>query len=329
MRASKHSSPWFLLTADSESFTMKIIRNLEDIKPGAPSVVTIGVFDGVHLGHQEIMRIVGSTAQARGARSVVVTFDRNPEEIVHPSNPVPYITTLPQKLDLIAQQGIDLTVVLPLEKWLVDMPAEDFVSRILHEKLGAVQVVVGPDFVFGKGRAGNTELLRRLGEGCGYDVTTVPPIRVGDFVVSSTAIRRLISEGDVDRANELLGHPFSLTGKVVRGEGVGRSLGFPTANIEAPEKQILPGNGIYALAVMLDGRRWIGVSNIGNRPTLGGAKTTLEVYILDFSGNIYDRELELIFLHRLRDEIKFPDVDALKRQIALDVETARRLTADN
>ena len=304
---------------------MEVIRNIEDLNSVVTSVVTVGVFDGVHLGHQEIMRTVKNAAEEKSARSVVVTFDRIPEQLVHPSNVVPYITTLPQKLELIEQQGIDMTVVLPLERWVIDMPAEEFVSEILHKKLGAVQVVVGCDFVFGKGRTGNVKLLGQLGESYGFGITTVQPVTIDDTTVSSTIIRKFLAVGNIERANELLGHPFVISGCVVAGEGIGRTLGFPTANVSPPDGQILPGRGVYALSVKIDGDTWIGVANIGTKPTFGGDEIILEVYIIGFSGNIYDRDIELMFRRRLRDEMKFPNIEALKRQIRLDIERASAL----
>lgn len=299
---------------------MDIIRRLEDLEPGPTSVVTVGVFDGVHIGHQTVMRLVKADAEERKARAVAVTFDRLPEEIVSPSSTTPYITTLDQKLELIAQQGIDLAVVLPLGRELLDMPAEDFVCDLLHHRLRTVQLVVGTNFVFGKGRAGNLDLLRQMGQTLGFKVLGMSPIKLDGSLVSSTVIRRLIANGNIDRANEMLGHPFVLQGEVIRGEGIGRTLGFPTANIRVPDRQVLPAKGVYAVTVHLDGERWLGAMNIGLRPTVGGRSTFVEVYIIGFSGDLYGRELRVEFHHRLREETHFPDVEALKRQIRADVE---------
>lgn len=300
---------------------MDIIRRIEDIPPGMPSVVTVGVFDGVHLGHQAIMSQVRSAAQKLGVRSVAVTFDRNPQELVNPSHPVPYISTLRQKLGLVEEQGMDIALVLPLDRELLDMPPEQFVTDILHERLCAVKLVVGANFRFGKGRAGNVQLLQKMGRELGFEVTAVPPVMADGRTVSSTAIRRLIAEGKTELANWMLGHPFSLEGTVVAGEEIGRTLGYPTANIQPAEKQIVPGRGVYAVQTCLG----IGVANIGTRPTVSGQKSGIEVYILDFSGNIYGRELEVDFLHRLRDEVKFPDAETLKKQIEADIQRARQL----
>jgi riboflavin kinase/FMN adenylyltransferase len=300
---------------------MDILRRIEDLAPGTPSVVTVGVFDGVHLGHQAIMRQVRSSAQELGVRSVAVTFDRNPQELVNPSHPVPYITTLRRKLSLIEEQGMDIALVLPLERKLLDMPAERFVTGILHERLRAMRLVVGCNFRFGKGRAGNVHLLEKMGREMGFEVTSVSPVMADGRTVSSTAIRRLLIEGKIELANWMLGHPFSLEGIVAAGEEIGRTLGYPTANIQPAEKQIVPGKGVYAVRTPFGD----GVANIGTRPTVGGEHISIEVYIFDFSGNIYGRELEVDFLHRLRDEAKFPDAEALKKQIEADIRQAKHL----
>ena len=308
-----------------ECSELEVIRKLEDLKDGTPSVVTVGVFDGVHLGHHAIMEIVRKESAGLNARSVVITFDRNPEEIIHPHKTVPYITTLSQKLALIGEQGIDLAVVLPLEAWLIKMPAEEFVKDILYKKLSAVQVVVGTNFVFGKDRTGSVRLLQEMGKQLGFNVTAVPPVKVGEISVSSTAIRGLLADGKIERANKFLGRPFSLDGKVITGEGIGQKLGFPTANIQPAEKQIVPGEGVYAISLVLNGEKWTGVANIGTKPTVDGKASGVEVHIIGFSGNIYGHQLELMFHHRLRSEVRFSSTEALKQQISRDVERAAQL----
>jgi len=304
---------------------LEAIRRLEDLRVRAPSVVTVGVFDGVHVGHQAIMRIVKADAAELGARSVVVTFDRDPEELVYPTKAAPHLTTLRRKVELIAEQGMDLAVVLPLGGWLIDMPAERFVSSILYEKLSAVQIVVGANFAFGKDRAGDARLLRKMGRDLGFGVVEVSPIKVDSLLVSSTAIRKLLADGKIELANVLLGHPFVLEGRVIAGDGIGRSIGYPTANVEPVREQIVPGGGVYAVSVKVGDTTWTGVANIGARPTIGSRGTGIEVYLIGFSGDLYGRELAAVFHHRLRDEIKFPDVEALKSQIARDIEQTSRL----
>ena len=299
---------------------MEIIDQVGCIPPGVPSVVTVGVFDGVHLGHQKIMNTVISDAARHNLRSVAITFDRNPVEVVHPSSHTPYITTLDQKLELIASQGLDMAVVLPLVGEILDMPARDFATYVLHRKLHALELVVGTDFAFGKGRSGNVDLLGTLQSELGYELKVVPPVMMDDTIISSTVIRQLISDGSVSRANELLGHPFTLHGVVVAGDRIGRTIGFPTANIKPALGQILPACGVYSVTLDIDGCPRLGVANVGTRPTVNGDRITVEVYIIGFSGDIYGQEFSVEFRHRLRDELLFGSIDELKRQIALDVE---------
>lgn len=305
---------------------MQIIHSLDDIQPGEPSVVTVGVFDGVHLGHQAIMQIVKTAADSVGARSVAVTFSGNPEEYVHPDITVPYITTLRQKLRLIERQRMDMTVVLPLEPAIMEMSAEEFVTDVLSRRLRATQVIVGSNFAFGKGRAGDVKLLRRMGKTLGFDVLAVSPIRIEHTIVSSTAIRGLLLDGRVEFAADLLGRPFALEGEVVRGDGIGRSLGYPTANIQPAPRQVVPRTGVYAVRVKLGSTTTMtGVLNIGTRPTVSGRSVRVEVHILNFNADLYGRRLEVCFLRRLRDETRFADTESLKAQIAADIEQAVRL----
>ncbi|MHB0913408.1 MAG: bifunctional riboflavin kinase/FAD synthetase [Armatimonadota bacterium] len=301
------------------------MRRIEDLPPVQPSVVAVGVFDGVHLGHQAIMRTVCESAKMRGCRSVVVTFDRNPEELMSGPEIAPHIMSLRCKLALIEEQGIDLALVLPLDKRILTMTADEFMDAVLRCGLGAVEVVVGPDFVFGRNRAGNTATLREAGVQLGFAVTIVPPVVVGETVASSTEIRRLIQAGEIERANELLGRPFILEGRVARGEGIGTKLGFPTANIAPEVGEVIPPEGVYAVWVNVGGTRYAGAANIGRRPTVCGKTRTIEVHIIGFSGDLYGQNLDVEFRRRLRDEIKFRNVEELVAQIAKDVALAGRV----
>jgi riboflavin kinase/FMN adenylyltransferase len=305
---------------------MEITWGLENLKENAArSVVTIGVFDGVHLGHQAIMRTLGETARRHKARSVAITFDRLPEEALNREGPPPYITAIRQKMDLIARQGLDSALVLHADRKLLSMCADDFVREVLVEKLHVAEVVVGHSFVFGKGRAGNVDLLSEMGSALRFAVTVVPPVLIDNAIVSSTAIRRLISAGEVTEAAMFLGHPFVLDGRVVAGKGIGRQLGFPTANVEPLERQVVPASGVYVVEVAVKETRALGVANIGTRPTFGEGATSIEVYIIGFSDDIYGEEIEVTFQKRLRDEIRFPDTESLVRQIHQDVAQARML----
>ncbi len=303
---------------------MEITWGFENLEVQAGrSVVTIGVFDGVHLGHQSIMRALRDTGLRHKARSVAITFDRLPEETVHPEAAPGYITSIRQKIDLIAAQGLDAAVVLAADRKLLSMPAEEFVLEVLVEKLCVAEVVVGRSFVFGRGRAGNVELLRTMGSQLGFTVTVVPPVVVENAIVSSTAVRRLISGGEVELAATFLGRPFVLDGRVVPGKGLGRQLGFPTANVDPFERQIIPSNGVYAVGVNLEGAEASGVANIGSRPTFDAGAVSIEVYIIDFRDDIYGEEIQVAFRHRLRDEMRFPDAESLVGQIRQDVRRAK------
>ncbi|MBP6963307.1 MAG: bifunctional riboflavin kinase/FAD synthetase [Armatimonadetes bacterium] len=305
---------------------METIWGLDKLHTQAErSVLAIGVFDGVHLGHQAIMRAVRESALRHKACAVVVTFDRLPEETARMDSAPPYITTIRQKMALIAHQGLDRALVLEADRKLLSVPAEEFVRDVLWEKLQAAEVVVGQSFAFGRGRAGNVELLRRMGAGLGFEVTVVPPMLVGESIVSSTAIRRMVAEGDVETAASFLGRPFALDGRVVPGKGLGRKLGFPTANTEPLGRQIIPANGVYAVEVAVRGIRAGGAASIGTRPTLDNGRRSIEVYIIGFSDEIYGEEIEVSFRHRLRGEIRFPNAESLVEQIRRDVDRAGAL----
>jgi riboflavin kinase/FMN adenylyltransferase len=245
--------------------------------------------------------------------------------MVHPEKRVPRITTLHQKLDLIAAQGIDLAVVLPVEEDVISMRPEEFAASILVCGLSAAKVIVGTNFAFGHGRMGTPKVLAALGRKMGFETVAVDPVTIGDVPVSSTAIRGFISKGQVEDACRFLGHPFVMCGRVIHGDKLGRTIGFPTANIDPAERMVVPDAGVYAVRVIVQGSEYTGVLNIGVRPTVGGEKMSIEVYIIGFSGNIYDEEISVAFHSRLRREVRFPDLEALKAEIQRDVERAVRL----
>lgn len=304
---------------------MKRINSLNEIVNATPSVVTIGVFDGVHVGHQAIMGKVRDGALRRGVKSVVITFDRNPVEAIDPGTDISYITTLDQKLGLIEKQGIDTVLVLPADGDLVKMSAEDFVADVVHGKFAAVKAVVGSNFAFGRGRAGNVKLLESLSGKYGYEVEVVQPVRRGEVTVSSTVIRSLIGAGRVEEANDMLGHHYVMLGQVVKGSGIGRDIGYPTANIKPADRQVIPSDGIYAVDACI-GNEWMrAVASIGVRPTVGDGTHAIEVHVMDFAGDMYGAQIETAYLKRLRDEEKFPGVEDLKLQIARDIEESKKI----
>ncbi|MEN6521974.1 MAG: bifunctional riboflavin kinase/FAD synthetase [Armatimonadota bacterium] len=306
------------------------VRGLVNVPEGiGKSAVSIGMFDGVHLGHQALLSVLRSEAERIGGPAVVFTFDRHPMELLGPDKAPLYITTLDQKLKLIENAGADMVVVASFDHALADLSPEEFVDRILVKKLNAAVVVVGSNFKFGQKRAGDIDKLTELGKERGFKVVTVEPIVAHGSKVSSTRVRNAIERGDVESAGKFLGHPFTMLGRVVSGLGLGRKLGFPTANIEVEPKQIVPSNGVYAVEVIIEGRHLPGVCNIGVRPTLDMHTRSIEIYIDGFEGNIYGAEIASAFHYRLRDEVKFENLETLKAQIAKDVLSAREQLTGN
>jgi len=294
------------------------------------SAVTIGAYDGVHIGHRQLLARVRSHARRLGLDSVVVTFDRHPATVVRPESAPLLLTDLEQKLELLAECGVDATVVVPFDSTRAAERAEDFVSSVLVEDLGARIVVVGEDFHFGHGRQGNVSLLRRLGERYGFEVDGAELTDEAGAVVSSTRIRKLLLAGDVSGAAELLGRPHQVRGRVVRGDGRGGSvLGFPTANVELPVQIAVPGTGIYAgWYTHPDGTADAAAISVGRRPTFyppehGGAPELVEAYLLDFEGDLYDQVARVSFVERLRDERRFDRMEDLVAQMTQDAELAR------
>jgi riboflavin kinase/FMN adenylyltransferase len=301
---------------------MRIVRTLESFPPDArPSVVALGVFDGVHLGHRAILDAAVARARTHGT-AVACTFDPHPAEVLQPDRaPLPIIT-LDERLALIAATGVAVTVVVPFTTALAAMEPEAFVTDVLVDRLGAREVVVGFNHRFGRGARGDARLLRELGVRAGFHVEVVPPTDVDGTPVSSSAIRAALQRGDLDVAARLLGRPYFVSGEVVEGAGRGRTLGFPTANIAA-ERPLLVPPGVYACRLHVGEALHGAVLNAGVRPTFGEKIFALEAHVLDFSGDLYGRAVRVDFVRRLRDERKFPGVDALKAQIVADVAAAR------
>jgi len=302
--------------------------------PPPRAVVTIGTFDGVHVGHRAIMDTVVQRARALDGTAVVYTFDPHPRKVVSPGRAPGLLTTLEQKLELIAASGVDLTVLEPFTTAFSGTPPEHFVREYLHARLRPVEVYVGYNFRFGHHREGSMRMLTELGPWLGFAVTIIPEVTIAEEDVSSTRIRAALAQGEVGMAATLLGRLYPLRGLVVEGDRRGRTIGFPTANLE-PENEILPAPGVYAGALrLLDpgqpaaGSTFAAVMNLGRRPTFQSADRVVpEAHLLDFDGDLYGRRVELSFESRLRAERRFSSVDALKEQIGRDVEEARRRLA--
>ncbi len=288
--------------------------------------MTLGNFDGVHRGHQALVAEVVAWGRRVAGAAVVVTFDPHPARVLHPGPAKSALMTLEQKAEVLASLGVDRLAVLPFTESLARMPAEDFARRVLRQALGAARVVVGQDFRFGEARAGDVVALARFGESLGFGVSSVSPVEQDGAVISSSRIRDRLAAGEVAVARVLLGRPFYVDGVIVRGDGRGQALGFPTANVATPN-ETLPRLGVYACRIRLRGgvSAWPAVANLGQRPTFGGGATTLEAHLLGFEGDLYGQEARVEFVDRLRAEKAFSGPEALIEQIRRDADTARRV----
>ena len=297
---------------------MRVINDLRELdEQSAPSVVTIGNFDGVHLAHQTLLRRVVDVARPQGLQAAAITFEPHPIKILSPDHAPKLLTPLPRKVELIAATGIDLLVVLPFTRELARQSPLEFVRRALLDPLHASSVHVGPNFRFGYRQSGDTEVLEELGNQEGFRVEVVPMLVIRSDRVSSTRIRELLAEGHVHKANRLLGRPFSARGPIVAGMGVGRKHTVPTLNL-APIEEQLPKVGVYVTHTLLAGVSHDSVTNVGFKPTFGDHRLTVETFLLDFSGQIDESDMEIKFLYRLRDEMKFQNPAILKVQIQED-----------
>lgn len=306
---------------------MEVARFPDDARPPRwqHPVLALGNFDGLHRGHIKIIERIKRAAAERAGTSLVLTFDPHPTRIVRPDKAPPLLMTGAQKLKALERAGVQGVALVRFTHELSRWEPEAFVRAVLVDWLRVTEVWVGADFLFGRDRSGNFSLLRALGGQYGFRVEKIDPVRYKEFIVSSTRIRRLVGEGRVDEAGALLGHHYALDGQVVEGAKRGRELGFPTANL-ATANELVPPSGVYATAATINGVVHPGVTNIGTRPTFGaGAGTTIETHLLDTDRDLYGQDLRLGFILRLRDERRFPDVDALRWQIQADVGRARRL----
>ncbi len=301
-------------TVTTDDFSSPIARR---------SVVTIGNFDGVHRGHQEIFRQVIKMAKEQSALSVVITFNPHPLRVLRPDDRrFRLITTQDQKQALISESGIELLLVIPFSNKFASITAEQFVHTVLHGYLGACFVVIGHDYAFGRNREGNELFLTRMGQKLGFGVFSLEPVGDADLLFSSSTVRRLVSSGDMSRATHILGRCHSIVGSVIHGREIGRSLGFPTANIDV-KNELIPCDGVYAVWVSVNDELLMGACSIGVNPTFDGGGHTVEVFLFDFEADLYGQNLVIHFVNRLRDVVNFPDVDALISQISTDVARAR------
>ena len=305
---------------------MKIVRGLGELKkaPLANPVVTLGNFDGVHLGHQAIFKQVVARALELDGTSVAFTFEPHPLKVLSPLRSPRLLSTFREKMEQIEASGMDAVICARFTPEFASQNPEDFVRDVLVGGVGVRDLFVGHDYAFGKDRKGDINFLRDAGARYGFGLHVVGPVRVEGIVVSSTKIRQLIMDGEVCLASKLLGRPYSIEGTVVHGHSRGHEIGFPTANLTTPN-ELPPRDGVYAVTISVEGREYKGVANIGKNPTFGDLALSYEVHIFDFDEDLYGRHLKMAFVKRVRDEVKFKSVEELKKQIAKDVERVRAI----
>ncbi|RQD75389.1 MAG: bifunctional riboflavin kinase/FAD synthetase [Candidatus Syntrophonatronum acetioxidans] len=304
---------------------MEVFYELENYKGEHPLILALGNFDGLHMGHRKILEYTIIKATKEKARSGVLVFDPHPLKIINPSQEIPLLTPLHFRAELINEMGIDIFLVASFNEELAKIFPEDFVKDYLVKKFKVKGVVVGFDYSFGYGGLGKVDHLKKFGQDYGFDVEVIKPYKIKGRAVSSSLIRRFITSGEVEEASLYLGYHFTLEGEVVPGEGLGKIIGFPTANLAVSENLVIPGNGVYLTITSFRGRELYSLTNIGLKPTFQGKKRTIETHILDFNDNIYKHELRIKFLQKIRNEVPFANMEELKKQISQDIKIAREI----
>ncbi|MFN0278691.1 MAG: bifunctional riboflavin kinase/FAD synthetase [Pyrinomonadaceae bacterium] len=302
---------------------MKIFHGTENANILKTTVLTLGVFDGLHLGHQRIMQTVVERAKAVGAHATAITFDPHPRAVLHPESAPPLLQTLDQRLASLEVLGIEQVIVVKFDREFANQPAENFLTDIIHDRLHAKEVYLGKGFAFGKDRGGNINLLRKMSEELGFIADEVEEVQMRGQRISSSAIRNLLAEGRINLARRMLGRPYGVEGVIIRGNRRGHTIGFPTANLK-PHNRVIPRYGVYATATLIDGIWRKSITNIGVRPTFEQTQEpSIETYVFDFEGDLYGDVLRVRFLHRIREEQKFNGIEELKVQIEKDTSRAR------
>lgn len=306
---------------------MKVYHNIDDFTPLKNAVVTIGTFDGVHQGHREIISRIIELAKEINGESVILTFFPHPRMILHPEDQnLKLITTIDEKAELLEALGVDHLIITPFSRDFSNQSAEDYIREVLVKKIGTKRIVIGYDHRFGKDRQGGLADLQRLAPQYGFEVIEIPEQDIDAVAVSSTRIREALLQGDIAKANNFLGYPFYLTGMVIKGDQLGRQLGYPTANLQVIEQyKLIPADGIYSSKVLIKGIEYKGMSYIGSRPTINGMTRNIEVNIFDFNQEIYNETVKLQFLDFVRGDIKFSSLDELVVQLGKDKEAVTKL----
>ena len=306
---------------------MKVYKSLQEFTPLQKAVVTTGTFDGLHIGHQKIIDTLQTVANAIDGETVIITFHPHPRLVLFPDdNDLKLLTTLDEKLELFEKAGINHLIIIPFDKNFSRLTSLEFVRDILINTIGTKKLVIGYDHHFGRNREGNFDSLKELAPLFNFDVEEIPAQDINHVAVSSSKIRAALLEGDVATAKEYLSYNYKLTGVVVQGNQLGRTIGYPTANIVVGDKyKLIPANGVYAVHVFLDNEKYGGMMNIGVRPTFNGTSITIEVNIFDFENDIYNQQITVEFVAHIRTEQKFEGLDALKNQLKTDKDVAQKL----
>jgi len=298
---------------------LKIFNSIQEFTSSAKTIVTLGTFDGVHKGHKSILEKLITNSKTSGCESVVLTFFPHPRMVLQQNTDLKLLNTIDEKAALLEKEGVDNLIIHPFDHAFSRLTAEEFVKDILVDKLNIHKIIIGHDHRFGRNRTATIDDLIRFGEEFGFEVEKISALAVDEISVSSTKIRNALNEGNVDYANTFLGYPYFINGTVVQGRQLGRTINFPTANIEPTENyKLVPANGVYVVASVLNGKTVYGMMNIGNRPTVNGTGTTIEVHYHDFNEDLYRQQIKVSIYHRLRDEVKFESFDALKLQLEKD-----------
>ncbi|RLC64284.1 MAG: bifunctional riboflavin kinase/FAD synthetase [Chloroflexi bacterium] len=298
---------------------MEIEQELANIAPQSETLLTIGVFDGVHAGHRYLLEKLKRKAAERNLVSGVVTFNPHPQSVLNPHNQILWLSAPEDRVKSLQRLGINLVAVLTFTQEVAKLSAREFMI-LVKKHLRMRGIMVGPDFTLGRGQEGNIHLLRTLGREMNFSLEVIPPCIINGEIVSSTLIRQALTQGDMGKVRRLMGHYFQIGGKVVPSDKRGRILGFPTANLDIKPQQALPSNGIYATVTQVDDKQFHSATNIGTRPTFGKGKKTVETHLLNYKGDLYSKEIRVEFVQKLRDEQRFPSSEELKTQIEQDIQ---------
>lgn len=305
-------------------YYLKIVHSITSFVAHKPTIVTIGTFDGVHLGHKKILEQIITSAQSQDCESLVLTFFPHPRMVLQEGTEMKQLNTLNEKIALLESLGVDYLVVHPFDKDFSRLTAEDFVKQVLVDTFQIKKIIIGHDHRFGRNRTADINDLTEFGNNYGFEVEQISAEAINEVSISSTKIRTALSEGNIELANDYLGYEYSLTGIVSKGKQLGRTIGYPTANIHIEEDyKLIPQNGVYVAKSVLNGKTVYGMMNIGNRPTVEGTSLTIEINFFDFDQDLYDQKITVSLLKRMRNEQKFESLDALKNQLAIDKSTAK------